>query len=295
MARVQQADEAIDLRVHDGLAHQRQRAVPWLHIHTDATHHHLKVFQVAGHVLLKSACHCQATCGHSPNMDMASCGQTSSSRPSSHLHALAQSTRLDAGNAPELVDHAHMVTQRTLHYLIWAVHLPSPLTAHCSPPTDLHQTRSSSTQQHVSACDLVHISQALGVVLSSNMCSTVCMIGRGHACRKGSHRGWCGDASRIHTCWRRQAKALPPCSGGSRCHRRRACSSPHARAACSSSTGTASLRCGTLNPTHTGPHQNPSNPASDTESFQNPTTRKSPQATLPKSPERPMNMSQLLL
>lgn len=50
-----------------------------------------------------------------------------------HLHALGQAVGLDPGNALELVDHAHVVTQRPPHNLLWAVHLPPPLTANCTP------------------------------------------------------------------------------------------------------------------------------------------------------------------
>ncbi len=50
-----------------------------------------------------------------------------------HLHALCQAVCLDTRNAPELVDHSHMVTQRPLHDLLWSIHFPSPLTAHCTP------------------------------------------------------------------------------------------------------------------------------------------------------------------
>lgn len=55
--------------------------------------------------------------------------QTSGAR---YLHALGKAVRLDTRDALELVDHAHMVTQRALHNVLRSVHLPAPLTAHCA-------------------------------------------------------------------------------------------------------------------------------------------------------------------
>ena len=58
--------------------------------------------------------------------------------------------------------------------------------------------------------------------------------------------GWCGGASRRRICWRRPGRGLPPCSDGSQCHKRHACSIRRAHAACSLSSDTTSRRCATL-------------------------------------------------
>lgn len=64
--------------------------------------------------------------------------------------------------------------------------------------------------------------------------------------RRGTDQGWCGGASRRHTCWHRPGRGSSPCTCATLCRRSCACSSPPAPSTCSSSTDTASPRCVSL-------------------------------------------------
>ena len=141
-AGVQLLHQGVDFRIHDRLAHQRQRAVPRLR----QTHSGLSSPQVS-----RDAGGGEGCSGHLS--DMVCLTGMRSRRPGrpqrgtsqgvlakqwsrlvleGHLHALGQALWHDTGNALELIDHADVVAQRPFHNAVRIIHLPTPLPPHCT-------------------------------------------------------------------------------------------------------------------------------------------------------------------